>query len=179
MRANKAETHASAAHTGEGGRNLPRSGAGAEAGAVAVGRTKPEAPGLMEAVVERSNMLCAYERVVKNEGAPGGMGRVKPDSIRQPGTERFLAKLVPKARFALCLARTQLAEPPDADPHVRWCGRGEWATVPPMPIGGKPCGDSRPRLPGRARLDKLRSRKPLFTIPSQHPHPKFRKRREI
>jgi len=25
----------------------------------------------MEAVVERSNMLCAYERVVKNEGAPG------------------------------------------------------------------------------------------------------------
>jgi group II intron reverse transcriptase/maturase len=25
----------------------------------------------MEAVVERSNMLCAYERVVKNQGAPG------------------------------------------------------------------------------------------------------------
>jgi len=25
----------------------------------------------MEAVVERSNLLCAYERVVKNEGAPG------------------------------------------------------------------------------------------------------------
>ena len=25
----------------------------------------------MEAAVERSNMLCAYERVVKNEGAPG------------------------------------------------------------------------------------------------------------
>jgi hypothetical protein len=21
------------------------------------------------------------------------------------------------------------------DPHVRWCGRGEWATTPPMPIG--------------------------------------------
>src|SRR5258707_15803076 len=27
------------------------------------------------------------------------------------------------------------AEPPDADPHVRSCGRGEWATTPPMPIG--------------------------------------------
>src|SRR5260370_22208377 len=26
------------------------------------------------------------------------------------------------------------AEPPDADPHVRSCGRGEWATTPPMPI---------------------------------------------
>ncbi len=71
MRANKAETHASAAHTGEGRRNLSGSGAGAEAGSVAVGQTKPEAPRWMEAVVERSNMLCAYERVVKNEGAPG------------------------------------------------------------------------------------------------------------
>src|SRR6267378_5506115 len=28
----------------------------------------------------------------------------------------------------------QPAEPPDADPHVRSCGRGEWATTPPMPI---------------------------------------------
>src|SRR2546426_2275820 len=71
MRADKAEAHASAAYTDEGGRNLSGSGAGAEAGSVDVGRTKPEAPRLMEAVVERSNMLCAYERVVKNEGAPG------------------------------------------------------------------------------------------------------------
>ena len=40
-------------------------------GTAAGGRTKPEALRLMEAAVERSNMLCAYERVVKNEGAPG------------------------------------------------------------------------------------------------------------
>jgi len=71
MRANKAEAHASAAHTGEGRRNLPGSGAGAEARSVAAGRTKPEVPRGMEAVVERSNMRCAYERVVANEGAPG------------------------------------------------------------------------------------------------------------
>jgi RNA-directed DNA polymerase len=71
MRANQAEAHTSAAHTGEGRRNLSGSGVGAEARSVAVGQTKPEAPRLMEAVVERSNMLCAYERVVKNEGAPG------------------------------------------------------------------------------------------------------------
>ena len=32
---------------------------------------KPEALRLMEAVVERSNLFSAYERVVKNEGAPG------------------------------------------------------------------------------------------------------------
>ena len=67
MRADEAEAYASAASTGEGGRNLPGSGAGAEAGTAAAGRTKPEALRLMEAVVERSNMLCAYERVVKNK----------------------------------------------------------------------------------------------------------------
>jgi len=32
---------------------------------------KTEASRLMEAVVERSNLFSAYERVVKNEGAPG------------------------------------------------------------------------------------------------------------
>lgn len=44
---------------------------GAEARSAVAGQTKPEALRLMEAVVERSNMLCAYERVVGNEGAPG------------------------------------------------------------------------------------------------------------
>jgi RNA-directed DNA polymerase len=52
-------------------RNLSGAGSGAESGTAAVGRTKPEALRLMEAALERSNMLCAYERVVKNEGAPG------------------------------------------------------------------------------------------------------------
>jgi hypothetical protein len=53
------------------GRNLSRAVAGAEAGTAAVGRTKPETARLLEAALERSNMLCAYERVVKNKGAPG------------------------------------------------------------------------------------------------------------
>jgi hypothetical protein len=35
------------------------SGVGAETGSAAVGQTKPEAPRLMDAVVERSNLLCA------------------------------------------------------------------------------------------------------------------------
>src|SRR5215471_3400145 len=30
-----------------------------------------------------------------------------------------------------------LTEPPGADPHAGWCGRGEWATTPPMPIGSQ------------------------------------------
>jgi len=54
-----------------GGRNLPWAGAGAESRTAAVGLPKPEALRLMEAVVERSNLLRAYERVVKNEGVPG------------------------------------------------------------------------------------------------------------
>jgi RNA-directed DNA polymerase len=71
MRSDEAEAHASAASPGEGGQNLPGTGAGAEVRTAAAGRTKPEALRLLEAAVERSNMLCAYERVVKNEGAPG------------------------------------------------------------------------------------------------------------
>src|SRR5580700_11710933 len=47
------------------------------------------------------------------------------------------------AKCLLCPARAsthgravlaQSAEPPYADPHVRWCGRGGGATRPPMPI---------------------------------------------
>lgn len=71
MRTKGAEAHVSVASTGEGGRNSPGPGAGAEARTAAVGRTKPEALRLMEAVVERNNMRCAYERVMANEGAPG------------------------------------------------------------------------------------------------------------
>jgi len=71
MRADEAEAHASAASASKGGRNLPGTAAGAEARTAAGGRTKPEALRLMEAAVERSNMLGAYERVVKNQGAPG------------------------------------------------------------------------------------------------------------
>jgi len=55
----------------KGRRNLSEAGSGAETGTAAVGGTKPEALRLMEAAAERSNMLCAYERVVKNKGAPG------------------------------------------------------------------------------------------------------------
>ena len=71
MRVDEAEAYASTASGGEGGRNLSGSGAGAEPRSAAAGGTKPEALRLMEAAVERSNMLCAYERVVTNQGAPG------------------------------------------------------------------------------------------------------------
>ena len=71
MRDDEAGAYASMARAEEGRRNLSGAESGAESGTAAVGRAKPEALRLMEAAVKRSNMLCAYERVVKNEGAPG------------------------------------------------------------------------------------------------------------
>jgi RNA-directed DNA polymerase len=71
MRADEAEAYASMATAEGDGRNPSRAAAGAEASTAVAGQTKPEASRLMEAVVERSNMQCAYERVVANEGAPG------------------------------------------------------------------------------------------------------------
>jgi RNA-directed DNA polymerase len=95
MRTDDAEAYASTASTGKGGRSLPGTGAGAEIRAAADGRTKPEALRLMEAAVERSNMLCAYERVVKNKGAPG------VDGLTVTGFKPWLQAHWPKVRQAL------------------------------------------------------------------------------
>jgi hypothetical protein len=75
MRDEEAEAYASMARAEAGKRNLPGIAPGAESRTAADGETKPEALRLMEAAVERSNMLCAYERVVKNQGASGVDGR--------------------------------------------------------------------------------------------------------
>jgi group II intron reverse transcriptase/maturase len=45
--------------------------AGAETDATTRRRTKAESSGLMDAVVERGNLMLAYQRVVKNKGAAG------------------------------------------------------------------------------------------------------------
>jgi RNA-directed DNA polymerase len=55
---------------GAGGKPSANRG-GAELGAATSGRTKSEDRLLMEQVVERSNLKLAYQRVVKNKGAPG------------------------------------------------------------------------------------------------------------
>src|ERR1019366_9368740 len=95
MRTDEAEAYASTASTGEGGRNLPGTRAGAEVRTAADGRTKPEGLRLMEAVVERCNMLCAYERVVKNQGAPG------VDGLTVAGLKPWLQAHWPRVRQAL------------------------------------------------------------------------------
>jgi len=72
MQIDDATRQATAPGTEGGGRISPRTGLGAEVGTAADGQTKAE--GLrqqMEAVVERSNLWQAYERVLRNKGAAG------------------------------------------------------------------------------------------------------------
>ncbi|WP_338911207.1 reverse transcriptase domain-containing protein [Mycetohabitans rhizoxinica] len=71
MRAEEAQARGKGAMTQEPGRNLGEGAHGAEVGTAATGQTKAQGPSLMEAVVERSNMWLAYQRVVQNRGAPG------------------------------------------------------------------------------------------------------------
>ena len=91
MRDDEAEAYASTASPEGGGRNLPWAGTGVEWRTGAVGMPKPEAPRLMEAVVERNNLFRAYERVVKNEGAPGVDGL--PVSEFKPWLQRHWVRV--------------------------------------------------------------------------------------
>ncbi len=67
---------AGVAGAGRSGRNPAAASDGAESATAARGRTKAEVAtgGLMEQVVERGNMWAAYERVLRNKGAPGADG---------------------------------------------------------------------------------------------------------
>ena len=71
MRAEEAQARESGATTHKPGRNLGDGARGAEAGSAATGQTKAEGLSLMDAVVERSNLWLAYQKVVQNRGAPG------------------------------------------------------------------------------------------------------------
>jgi hypothetical protein len=72
MRVREAEAYASKASAEADGRNPSRAVSGAETRTATGEETKPEAAqGLLEAALERSNMMRAYQRVVENKGAPG------------------------------------------------------------------------------------------------------------
>ncbi len=58
------------------------------------------------------------------------LDRVKPDRGARSGETLIGGERIEHP--AQCWA--QRTEPPYADPHVRWCGRGERVTAPPMPI---------------------------------------------
>jgi hypothetical protein len=68
------------------------------------------------------------------------------------------------------LTAAQQLNPPDADPHVRWCGRGEAVRLPPIPIG---CAPLRGRLPTRlppAPYSEPRAR--LWRVSTLHAWPR-------
>lgn len=71
MQIDDATRQATAPKTEAGGRISPRAELGAEVGTAANGQTKVEGLRQMEAVVERSNLWQAYERVLRNKGAAG------------------------------------------------------------------------------------------------------------
>jgi phenylalanyl-tRNA synthetase alpha chain len=58
-----------------------------------------------------------------------GRGEVKPSLFRA------VMKTDARALTQGARGKPQLLEPPGADPHAGWCGRGGEVTLPPMPIG--------------------------------------------
>jgi RNA-directed DNA polymerase len=85
-----------AADAGRGGRNPTAEGDGAESCTATAGRTKAEVTTqLMEQVVERGNMWKAYERVVRNKGAPGA------DGMRVDDLKAWLQAHWPSVKAAL------------------------------------------------------------------------------
>lgn len=71
MQIDDAPKQATAPNTEGGGRISSKTGLGAEVGTAADGQTKAEGLRQMDAVVERSNLWQAYERVMRNKGAAG------------------------------------------------------------------------------------------------------------
>jgi RNA-directed DNA polymerase len=71
MQIGEATKQETATRTERDERNSSMAGLGAEIGTAAHGRTKAEGLRQMDAVVERSNLWQAYERVMKNKGAAG------------------------------------------------------------------------------------------------------------
>jgi hypothetical protein len=71
----------------------------------------------------------------QNPVASGLLAKLMGEARRQcePGTEANVATRAHETP-AMCGHIAQSAEPPYADPHVRWCGRGGAAKLPPIPI---------------------------------------------
>lgn len=71
MRIGEAQVQDTAARTGESEQHSPMLDAGAEIRTVKPEQTKAEHPLSIEAVITRSNLMLAYQRVVENKGAAG------------------------------------------------------------------------------------------------------------
>jgi RNA-directed DNA polymerase len=76
-------------------------------------RTKAETEGLMEAVCERGNLWCAYERVVGNKGAAGvdGIDRLAFKAHLQQHWPAIKAKLLAGTYIPQAVRRVDIAKP--------------------------------------------------------------------
>ncbi len=79
MQIDDATRQATAPNTERSDRMSPMTVSGAEVGTAAGGQTKAEGLRQMDAVVERSNLWQAYERVMRNKGAAGVDGLTVAD----------------------------------------------------------------------------------------------------
>lgn len=98
-RSDEAEAPARVAEAGGAGRKPRTKRGGVELGTATFGRTKSEDHRLMEEVVERSNLQLAYQRVVKNKGAPG------VDDVSVPEFKDWLKMHWPSVKTALLEGR--------------------------------------------------------------------------
>ncbi|HIE0660126.1 TPA: hypothetical protein ACXJEZ_002642 [Providencia rettgeri] len=72
MPINDAQGQMIAATGQDSGQYSPELPRGAEIDTAVSGKTKAEVPLTMETVIERANMMLAYQRVVENKGASRG-----------------------------------------------------------------------------------------------------------
>src|SRR5260370_12415936 len=91
----------------------------------------------MEARVE-SLQASAPKRREPCTGRESGwqLSRSLEDS-EKPGDAYRVSSLLLRLAWpskTVCSEVAQSTEPPYADPHVRWCGRGGEVTFPPIPI---------------------------------------------
>ena len=80
---------------------------------------------------ERDNV---GNRNLSKEGRLDRESRLKAEG-KCPWWRRYRCDCIEKWLNATVKCRHHTVEPPDADPHVRWCGRGVAARLPPIPMG--------------------------------------------
>src|SRR5271169_2493525 len=80
-----------------------------------------------EAVVPRATSRVTPEGLTTREGL-NLAGKTRPSVVLIPGRRSRLAEpwaAITVAVKECCFVGKDCQEPPDADPHVRWCGRRE------------------------------------------------------
>jgi RNA-directed DNA polymerase len=111
MLTNRAEMHGAPAE--RGGRNLPMAAGGASKGTARREHSGTGTENLMEAVVERENMLNAFRRVVGNKGAAGmdamGVDELKP--YLQTHWERIKEQLLEGSYQPQPVRRVEIPKP--------------------------------------------------------------------